>query len=62
MVQHFPDTIFYRVVKPENHTLCAKPDFGEKNADLEEKSMKTGNCRLRGYLNNSWNNSGKDFF
>ena len=62
MVQHIPDTIYYRVEKPENSTQCAKPDFGVKNADLEEKSLKTGNCRLHVYLNNIWNNNGKDFF
>ena len=50
------------VEKPENSTQCAKPDFGVKNADLEEKSLKTGNCRLHVYLNNIWNNDGKDLF
>ena len=62
MAQHYQDTIYYRVVKPENPTPCAKPDFGVKNADLEEKSTKIGNCQFHVYLNNIWNNNGKDFF
>ena len=42
------------MVKPENSTPCAKPDFGVKNADLEEKLPKTGNCRLHVYFNNNF--------
>ena len=62
VVQHIPNTLFYRVTKPENSTSSAKPDFGVKNADLEEKSLKTGNCVLHIYLYNIWNNNGKNFF
>ena len=51
-MQHIPDTIYYRVGKPENSTQCAKPDFWVKNADLEEKTLKTGKCRLHVYFNN----------
>ena len=60
MVQHIPDTLYYRVKKPENSTPCAKPDFGVKMRILK-KSLKTGNCRLHVYLNNVWNGNGKTF-
>ena len=58
VVQHIPDTIYYRVEKPENSTQCAKPDVG---VNKEEKALKTGNFRLHVYLNNIWNNNGKYF-
>ena len=49
-------TPYITVWKTLKTTPWAKPDFGVKNADLEEKSLNTGNCRLHVYLNNIWNN------
>ena len=62
MVQHIPETISHLVTKPEISTPCGKSDFGVKNADLEEKSLKTGNCQLHVYLSNNLNNNGIYFF